>query len=67
MVESKDIEAMVNQMGIQAATVVAMTLREAETGPGIGASTAGSREVHRQRHCKKVPEQPSFNLNVTDN
>ena len=56
MIASEVIQAVVNQ----AARAAVMALREADAGPGSGASSARQRAVHRQRHCGLALKQPSF-------
>ena len=65
MRESEGIQAKVNHVLIQTFTVAVMVLWEADVEPRSYASTPISREVHRQKHVRSGPKQPSFNWNVT--
>ena len=61
MIESKDIQAIFNQVAIQVVTTVVMVLKEANAGSRSGTYTASLREVHRQKHSRPAPKQPLFN------
>ena len=55
---------MVNQVVIQAATVVMMALRDTEAGPWL--ATVVSRELQRQRHSEPVLVKLAFNWGMHD-
>ena len=63
MEESEGIQAMVNQIAIQAAIVMQ---RDADEGPISAANAASLSEPPRQRHGRPALEKPSFNLNTQD-
>ena len=61
MAESEAIQTAITQVAIQLVTAAVMALREAETGPASGSSTANAEEVHRPRYGGPTLPQWSFN------
>ena len=66
MVESEDIQAIVNQVAVKAVTAVMVALRDTDAGPRTATNTASLRELPRQRHGTPALEKPSFNWNTHD-
>ena len=66
MTESKAVQAIANQVIIQATSAAVVGLRETDEGLRWGTGTASLREVHRKWHGRPAVKQSSFNWNVTD-
>ena len=66
LAESAGIHTIVNQVAIQAAMAVIMTLSEADVGPRSSATTARLREMHRERAGGPALKLPLFTWNVKD-
>ena len=65
MVESKEIQTVVNQAAIQAATAIMMMLRGADAKSQL-ASVANLREPQQMRHGRPALEKHWFNWNAQE-
>ena len=65
MADSASIKEIVNQVAVQAATVVMMAVRDTETVP-LPATTSNQLETQRQRHGGPLLERPKFNWGMQD-